>query len=444
VPAGIRERAEATTGADLSGVRVHTEGAANHAAHGLGARAFARGGNVFFGAGEYHPGTLAGDHLIAHELVHTIQQSGAPVAQAKLRDSEGGDAAEREADTVADAVMSGAKAVPTVSVSPGTVSRKRKRDASARPADAKTADTAVEQSGSLSNAYGTFKYQIKKNAGANGCSFNLEFNAFTPEVSASKLTIIQTVKGHKAGGAVFYLNNDSAYYADFDAAGDGTYTDHLKGETDPFYNFEDKTGTDESTGSTGATKTDMTDGPRIGSIGGERGQDFETAPFALSGGDKGEFYGTITWSWKIDAGGVFSLGPVAVHDDVTTSFGEALRKFISKQADLTKTGTTPAPVSLEMPTSVCRELTAEEQTKLNPVADTVNAAANARAWVVARYDTKKGDAQLAHAMAMSNATTVQSYFTGKAIAIDKVRITAVEVGTAKPDTSLIEVSIINT
>src|SRR5262249_4390352 len=42
----------------------------------VNARAFTIGSDVAFGAGEYQPGTLIGDALIAHELAHVVQQQG--------------------------------------------------------------------------------------------------------------------------------------------------------------------------------------------------------------------------------------------------------------------------------------------------------------------------------------------------------------------------------
>jgi len=108
VPAPIRARTEQATGADLSGVRLHTGGESADAAASVGARAYAVGQDVHFGAGHYQPGTPGGDRLIAHELAHTIQQQGAPVGpQYQLEVSRPGDAAEAEADHVADAVTSG-------------------------------------------------------------------------------------------------------------------------------------------------------------------------------------------------------------------------------------------------------------------------------------------------------------------------------------------------
>jgi hypothetical protein len=70
-----RHALEPRFGYDFLGVRVHTDASAAGAARALGARAFTLGQDVFFGGGEYQPGTATGRHLIAHELTHTIQQA---------------------------------------------------------------------------------------------------------------------------------------------------------------------------------------------------------------------------------------------------------------------------------------------------------------------------------------------------------------------------------
>ncbi len=69
-----RRRMEAGFATDLSGVRVHTDAAAARTASALGAAAFTHGEQISFAAGRYVPGTVAGDHLIAHELAHVVQQ----------------------------------------------------------------------------------------------------------------------------------------------------------------------------------------------------------------------------------------------------------------------------------------------------------------------------------------------------------------------------------
>ena len=76
--APLRRFMEPRFGADFSAVRVHTDDEAGRLSQRLGARAFTTGGDIFFGRGQFQPGTDAGRELIAHELAHTIQQGAAP------------------------------------------------------------------------------------------------------------------------------------------------------------------------------------------------------------------------------------------------------------------------------------------------------------------------------------------------------------------------------
>ncbi len=62
-------------GQNLSGVRVHTDGASNQMARDLNARAFTTGSHIVFAGGEYQPTTTKGKTLLAHELTHCLQQS---------------------------------------------------------------------------------------------------------------------------------------------------------------------------------------------------------------------------------------------------------------------------------------------------------------------------------------------------------------------------------
>jgi hypothetical protein len=60
--------------ADLSGVRIHTDAAADKAAKEINARAFTFGRHIAFAAGAYQPGSDQGRRLLAHELAHVRQQ----------------------------------------------------------------------------------------------------------------------------------------------------------------------------------------------------------------------------------------------------------------------------------------------------------------------------------------------------------------------------------
>ena len=54
----------------------------------LGAKAFTNGSDVYFNKGEYNPSSKDGQHLLAHELTHTVQQGASPSGvQKKSEDS---------------------------------------------------------------------------------------------------------------------------------------------------------------------------------------------------------------------------------------------------------------------------------------------------------------------------------------------------------------------
>jgi hypothetical protein len=76
LPAGERAFFESRLGTDLGRVRVHADPEAARLSAGLSARAFTVGNDVFFGSGEYQPGSSSGRRLLAHELTHVLQQSG--------------------------------------------------------------------------------------------------------------------------------------------------------------------------------------------------------------------------------------------------------------------------------------------------------------------------------------------------------------------------------
>jgi hypothetical protein len=64
-------------GADFSQVRVHTDTLASESASAVNALAYTVGRDVIFARGRYSPGAGVGRQLLAHELSHVVQQSGA-------------------------------------------------------------------------------------------------------------------------------------------------------------------------------------------------------------------------------------------------------------------------------------------------------------------------------------------------------------------------------
>ena len=70
---GVRRELEERLGHDFSRVRLHTSRDAGALTELLGADAVAVGQDIFFREGTYQPGTADGRHLLAHELLHSVQ-----------------------------------------------------------------------------------------------------------------------------------------------------------------------------------------------------------------------------------------------------------------------------------------------------------------------------------------------------------------------------------
>ena len=102
---GTRNLMEERLGADFSHVRVHTDGRAAASARAVSALAYTVGRSIVFGSGRYAPDRGDGRGLLAHELVHTIQQGagGPPVNRQRLSVESPASPAEHEARTIAAA-----------------------------------------------------------------------------------------------------------------------------------------------------------------------------------------------------------------------------------------------------------------------------------------------------------------------------------------------------
>jgi hypothetical protein len=72
----VRENMEQRFGHSFADVQLHLSGQAQQSARDVGAEAYTVGRNLVFDSGKYAPETRAGQHLLAHELTHVVQQSG--------------------------------------------------------------------------------------------------------------------------------------------------------------------------------------------------------------------------------------------------------------------------------------------------------------------------------------------------------------------------------
>ncbi len=66
---------ESRLGHDFTQVRIHTNDGAKESAKAVNALAYTMGQNIVFGEGRYNPDTYEGKQILAHELVHVVQQT---------------------------------------------------------------------------------------------------------------------------------------------------------------------------------------------------------------------------------------------------------------------------------------------------------------------------------------------------------------------------------
>jgi hypothetical protein len=123
---------EAQLGADLHGVRVHTNPLADVSARAVGALAYTVGRHLVFRRGAYAPDSTEGRRLLAHELAHVVQQQGtasSPAAQLEIGSVD--DPAEREAQRFADAAVA-SPAYSNEAMDAGAAAPQRSRESSLR------------------------------------------------------------------------------------------------------------------------------------------------------------------------------------------------------------------------------------------------------------------------------------------------------------------------
>ena len=127
-----REFFEPRFGHDFSQVQVHNDERANASVRAVDAYAYTTGQDIVFGAGAYRPHDPVGRSLLAHELVHTLQQKNytGTTSNTSLEVGAANSPLESEADRVTEQVMSmspqamGSDQVHTLPTAP-TISRSR-------------------------------------------------------------------------------------------------------------------------------------------------------------------------------------------------------------------------------------------------------------------------------------------------------------------------------
>ncbi|WP_439581599.1 eCIS core domain-containing protein [Dyadobacter bucti] len=82
LPGKLQSSMGSAMGADFSDVRIHHDHSSADMSNALNAQAFTHGKDIYFNRDKYNPASKDGQHLLAHELTHTIQQGAS--AQRKI------------------------------------------------------------------------------------------------------------------------------------------------------------------------------------------------------------------------------------------------------------------------------------------------------------------------------------------------------------------------
>ena len=322
---------------DVRQVQASQDSRAAAAARAIGARAYATGERVVFASS---PDL----RTAAHEAAHIVQQrAGVELAQGV---GKAGDRYERNADAVAERVLTGASAESLLDeVAPGSESSAARR-------------RAVQRIATDFGDFKTSKYDKLGPAGKEwGVDIVLEFDPDKTKVNAEKIGLTQSVRDQLSGTAValFPVERDRMVPS---GTGAGSQIDRYGGGNfrNPIYGTQvagakDKLGDTpimKGSGQHGWAYKDaagkqqhqiaqLVDRPTLPGRGNDSGQTFETAALAVAGVQSGTYMGSVSWGWSVDGSGAYKQHPLTL-----VSKGKPSAGFIAaaKQWNTTSVGGT--------------------------------------------------------------------------------------------------------
>jgi hypothetical protein len=384
---------------DFSRVRIHSDSKAARSAQTLNAQAYTVGTDIVFGANRYNPGDFRGEQLLAHELAHVVQQDGMTRNEpGQLKIGEPSTGAERAADQA-------------ISAGPSEIRRgSTALDIRRRLRDSRLTNPTVQRAVTTwAGEWDTDHYRTLNTAGVrDGVDIKLRFKP-GPLVDATTIGIVQMANSRDLGAALALDATVGARSIPAGGRGEGAHIDQLAANRNPLYAVDatpaaDTSLTDTAPVTAGGTHghgwgrhghrfTDkagnlhtkdawMDDTPQLPGHGANASQIFETAALAITGAQRGTYYGTVRWGWRTNAAGKFHKLPLSkVSDDVPSRiFARAARIWG------TTTTSTGAPV-LGLPVAGGRFTNADNVLLVtdpsNPAGTTVGTLAkNARVEVI--------------------------------------------------------------
>jgi hypothetical protein len=165
-----RTAMEGRFGHSFQDVRVHTDSLAAESARAVYAHAYTVGEHIVFDHGQYRPETPIGQHLLAHELAHTIQQHGLQKSAAVSSDMSGDyHHLEHEAEAAARTVME-RPPVAGAHVSPSRAAQPRLSRASSAQPSGSASQTANQEDEASWIPLDKSKYPLLDKAGVGAIS----------------------------------------------------------------------------------------------------------------------------------------------------------------------------------------------------------------------------------------------------------------------------------
>ncbi len=339
LPRELRPSLERHFKTSLDGVRVHTDAESQASADAIGARAYTVGKDIHLGSEGIRTSGDERRELLAHEVVHTLQQGAGTNAKRDVGSRD--DSFERQADRLAAPFHRS----DGLQVSNGTIGEGVLKGAS-----------AIQRK--VSTHYGEFEdYRYQDLTDAAGTPVGVEmYLKFEPGVEARADLIGMSqalearIRGARRTDGIRGVHQASS------GVGTGYYIDRNEGYPNPLYPTRkpvkaggnaanltdyDTSSIDEMTAAEQAAEAAATgirgqryegwgkhgyrklvngawttepaelyDVPMIAPPPPSTEQIFETAALAIAGPQEGTYYGSVEWGWRTDAKGTFTRLPL--------------------------------------------------------------------------------------------------------------------------------------
>jgi len=342
----LRARLETGLGRDFSSVRVHSGPQSARAAERMSARAYTLGNDIHLGAEAQSLSSGERSHLLTHEAVHTVQQGGGRVApHAGLGVSSPNDAAEREAEHIAQALHT--------SRSPSLALRDRLRSAPLAVARSVAPQLQRDLSGKFPVSQGEFNLGLKASTRTidstkiSGLLGTIKFKANDKAPDSSRIRLLQVVRvvstisgkdavgdwtGGEANRTKVMTTDDKSrgieggFFVDHSAAAASPRTKSTDAAVSPYYRDYWPNAPLSQEGSKkgkAISEASLADFPGSSA---KRAFSFETVAKAA---DTGHVYGTVMWGFTIadPAKGTIEKERAVGRDVTLATTDKAIEKF---------------------------------------------------------------------------------------------------------------------